>query len=165
MWFDLLASVPWQVSPSYLVVVFLHILSSSLDFLYPSGLCEGRKYLFGIVSYVQLSTTLRSHNLFLSIKSHILNSNVMWYWLEVSINPLHLNILVPYFGFSNGGTHGTSNIWGFPSPPTNGDISKLGYFHAMTTFCIAAAQCDNYEIKSTLYQLDNGHQSLLETTL
>ena len=46
MLLDLLASVPWQVSPSYLVVVFLHILSSFLDFLYPSGLCDGRKYLF-----------------------------------------------------------------------------------------------------------------------
>ena len=45
MLLDLLASVPWQESPSYLVVVFLHILSSSLDFLYPSGLCDGRKYL------------------------------------------------------------------------------------------------------------------------
>ena len=41
----------------------------------------------------------------------------------------------------------TENWTGFPSSPSNEDIFKLGYFHATTTFCIEAAQCDNHKLK------------------
>ena len=57
---NLLASVPWQISPSYLVVVFLHMRSSSRDFLQPSGFAEGRKYL-GRNPYSIYSLLTRCH--------------------------------------------------------------------------------------------------------
>ena len=53
MFLDLLGSVPWHLSPSCWVVVFRQSLScfsdSGRDFRYPSGLCNGRKYLFRII--------------------------------------------------------------------------------------------------------------------